>query len=362
MNKIDEDVIEILKAYLKKDYSFNIDNNYNDILKHAEKYCLGQIVGYTLSKEIKQNSFLGAVYQSATRYEKQEDIRKLIINVFEKNNIDFVFIKGSTLGKYYDEPYLRYSGDVDVVVNSDNYNKAHDILIESGFKEYSYTTNELTVELNGVYVDLHCKFTLDNDEVEKQFNSVDFTSSNHELSNEYKYYLVIAHAAKHISINHINLQFLIDLYYVRNLDLNRDTLDDMLIKSNLKTFEQINLNTLDVLFNNSQSSETIDKYIEFLLNYSKAKGLENQALVGQAHKGNKSTNIINRLFPSYEEMQRQNPSLNSKALLPLYYLKRFFDRIKQGQFNRAINEINANMNVDKDKVEETKALLKEIGL
>ena len=78
MKKVDIDTIQIVKGYLKKDHSFNIDSSDDEILKQANRYCLGPIVAYTLSKENRKNKYLNIIYKAVTRYEKQEDIRKLM--------------------------------------------------------------------------------------------------------------------------------------------------------------------------------------------------------------------------------------------------------------------------------------------
>jgi len=59
------------------------------------------------------------------------------IHIFNKNNIEYVYLKGSALllVKPYDTLNDRMIGDIDILVSQKDLSKAHKILIDQGFQE-----------------------------------------------------------------------------------------------------------------------------------------------------------------------------------------------------------------------------------
>ena len=359
MESLQTDIITILKAYINRDYSFNISLKYDDLYRKSTNYSLGPVVGYSLNKssKYKNSTFDNVVYNAAIRYEKQEKCREYISKLLIENGIDFLFLKGATYAKFYDEPYLRISADIDILVSNNDFNKAKDIIINKGkFILFTEAGNEVTLRKNGIDIDLQRTLTNDVEVDEKMFDEVDLSSSNHELSDEYKYILVISHTAKHLRENYIGLQFILDLYYLNQLKLDREFINNKLKIAGLNKFNEINLDMIDVLFNNKKSNDVIDKYIEFLFNLS--ENLENMVLVGNAN----DNYLFRRIFPKYKTMLRLYPKVENKLLLPIYYVKRIFDRISQGRSKKALVEINTNRHIDSNKVKEVKDLYNNIGL
>lgn len=223
MQRTKLDIITILKGYLSHNYDFEISSNFNDILNTANSLNLSPIIGYTLNKtsKYKNNIFDNVMYITAIKYEKQEHYRSIIKELFESHNIEFAYIKGNTLAKYYDEKSLRISSDIDILVNKKDYEYASNLLkTECGFKEYCYAENEQALVKDNIYIDLQNKLTNNDEIIDKIYADIKLDDS-HELSNEHKYLLIVSHAAKHLLENYISLPFLLDLYYVNKLELDR---------------------------------------------------------------------------------------------------------------------------------------------
>ena len=364
MECINKDVFTIIRSYLIKNYDFEVFSNVEDIINLGNKCGLSFILAYTLKKNniYKDNGILDStLFYGVARFEKQNLIRENIKEVLEKNGIGFLFLKGISLAKYYDEEYLRYSSDIDIIVEENNYEKAKDLLIKNSFKLVVYASNELTLSKSGVSIDLHCKYSKYEENIENMFEDVDYSNKNHELSNEHKYLFLIAHLSKHLREVYISTQFLIDLYYVNELDLDREYINNRLQKAKL---DKLNIETLKVVdyLVNDNGNELTKKYCDFLFNVANNKGIENMVLVGSGNK-NRVGYVISRVFPNYTEMIRMYPKLkDNKLLLPYYYVVRIIDRVNQGKGNQAINEFKVSSKVDKDKIEETKKLFEEIGL
>lgn len=58
-------------------------------------------------------------------------------------NNPVVLVKGATTRKIYDEKYSRSSGDIDLLVSPDDCHRINDLLLEFGFKRYTYNESEI---------------------------------------------------------------------------------------------------------------------------------------------------------------------------------------------------------------------------
>ena len=364
MECINKDIFTIIRAYLTKNYDFKVFSSVEDIINLGNKCGLSFILAYTLKKNniYKDNGILDStLFYGVARFEKQDLTRQNIKELLENNGIGFLFLKGISLAKYYDEEYLRYSSDIDIMVEENNYDKAKDLLIKNGYKLIEYASNELTLSKLGVSIDLHCKYSKYEENIESIFEDVDYSNKNHELSNEHKYLFLIAHLSRHLRENYISSQFLIDLYYVNKLDLDREYINNKLYIAKLDRLNKETLKVLDYIVNNNGDKLT-KKYCDFLFNVVNNKGIENMVLVGTGNK-NRVGYVISRAFPNHSEMARMYPKLkDNKLLLPYYYVVRIIDRVNQGKGNQAINEFKVSSKVDKEKIEEIKKLFDEIGL
>lgn len=363
MESINKDILTIIKAYISDNYDFKIDNNVSKILNLGTAYRIGTILAYSLKKNYiyKEEKELDSVLLfNVARVEKLNKVRKHIEKTLENSNINFIFLKGATLAKYYKEDYLRYSNDIDLIVEKESYENARKILIDNGFSLFSSSANESSLVFNNdVVIDLHCMFTQNDEQTEELFKDVVF-DSKHELSEEYKYIFLIYHASKHIRENYLPLQFLLDLYYLSKLDLDKEFVNNILFKMKLDKFNNTNLQLINYLLNGNNESSLMKDYISFLTNMANNKGLDNMVL---ARQGSGIVYVLKRAFPNYEEMCRLYPGVSkSRFLLPYYYVKRIIDRVAQGKTDRTLSEINVSLNMDKEKIIKTKQLFNELGL
>lgn len=80
--------------------------------------------------------------RNLTLFEEIKDIS----NVLNANNINHVFLKGCALlaGNYYEDPSERMIGDIDILVASDQIQKAFQLMTSQGYSKYitfNYTVN-----------------------------------------------------------------------------------------------------------------------------------------------------------------------------------------------------------------------------
>lgn len=79
----------------------------------------------------------------------------LIHELLEKNNISYVFLKGTISASYYPEPAMRFMGDVDFLIHKEDLAKTELLLKENGLKRCpGINANHICYEKGQVY-ELH---------------------------------------------------------------------------------------------------------------------------------------------------------------------------------------------------------------
>lgn len=127
----------------------------------------------------KQQTVYGLVFDGLSRlnekYDKQQVLQGLaicqkiqnmnelvnkemkgIVQIFNQRNIDYLIVKGQTLGVLYPKPELRMPGDIDFLIYSD-YTEVRDIINKSLFVQLPPKIKEWEIEFEhgGVPFELH---------------------------------------------------------------------------------------------------------------------------------------------------------------------------------------------------------------
>ncbi len=107
------------------------------------------------------------VYRTASTHIATNRTIVELETLFHKNDINPVLLKGQGVARNYPEPMLRESGDIDLYVGEEMYDKACALVDSlesvSRLEEESLTDKHYQIKMNGVYVEIHrAAETIDN--------------------------------------------------------------------------------------------------------------------------------------------------------------------------------------------------------
>ena len=182
------------------------------LLKIAEKHDVKHLVAYAL----KKNGLLTAddakveksIFKAAYRYEQLKYELDNLCDVLEKANIPFIPLKGSVIRRYYPEPWMRTSCDIDILIHEDDLEKATSVMIENyGYSFHMKCQHDISFfSPSGVHLELHFAL-IESDRVNESsaiLNSVWNNAIVHkdteywcEMPDDMFYFYHIAHMAKH---------------------------------------------------------------------------------------------------------------------------------------------------------------------
>jgi len=197
---------ELLKKILFEDNTLDNSNFKNISLDHLIKTSTNHLVLPSLYYNIKKkklkkkfpNDFIKySKYIYKNNFKKNKSLIlecKKIASLFNKNNINYCFIKGASLllCNVYQSIGERMIGDIDILVDSSQLIKAHSLLATMGYVsggKYSYISSEFRYydrqinKENDVAIELHRRAI----EIKKHeyLNSSDILANKHSLNNIY---------------------------------------------------------------------------------------------------------------------------------------------------------------------------------
>lgn len=314
-------------------------------------------------------------YKQVCRNENREQEINNICNTLESAGIEFIPLKGSVIKRYYPQPWMRTSCDIDILVRKDDVEKACNVLADSlGYTVGQSSFHDVKLKTpSKINLELH--FDLIEEKVKDNISAVlsdawqytkavDGYKFHKEFTNEFFMLYHIVHMAKHVLIGGCGIRPFIDMWYIRrNFELDREKLDAMLEKSNVVKFWEVSNLLCDVWFENGSHNALTQEMHEFIICGGIFGTTASAAAINQTKGNSKKRQFLRLMFLSTDKMKLIYPNLNKRPwLLPFYHVKRWcrvFSRSKREKVN---DYIGANDYVSQKSVDRVGKLLNDLEL
>jgi len=351
-----------------------------DVIKQASKHDIVHLVALGilnngLADEEMETQLQQIAYRAVYRCEKMNYELKQVCEALEKAEIPFIPLKGSVIRKYYPEPWMRTSCDIDILVHEKSLKTAVSYLVENlKYTEHGQSSHDVSLfSSSGVHLELH--YDLVEEGWANSSNAIlqnvwDYVSPRHEyqywceMSDEMFYFYHIAHMAKHLQQGGCGIRTFIDLWILDNLP----TVDTLKRKGLLKSggllqFAQTASKLAAVWLNNIPSDSVCEKMQSYILGGGVYGTNENRIMVQQQKKGGKIKYALSKIVIPYDTIKFHYPILQKyRWLTPFMQVRRWFKLIFCGHAKRSIRELSYNSNISRSQADEMKIFLDEIGL
>ena len=351
----------------------------------SKKHDMAHVVGRALTRNdiITEENPLYQQYGkeqmlSVYGYENQKHELKNIKRVFNISGVPFVVLKGSTIRKLYPLPELRSSCDIDVLIKREDVNKAKHLL----FSKLRYTEEEraslhdVTLHTQtDVTIELHYSLQEGISPMDEVLNKVwGYTTDvddiygdqnyEKELTGAFALFYLVAHTAYHFVNGGCGIKPFVDLLFMQEkTPYDNDQLDDLLKRSNLKTFYESMVKIAKSWFMCEESDEIVDLAKEYILTGGVYGTTDNAIAVKRAKNISKSGYFWSRIFMPYESLKNLYPVLNKhKWLFPFCQVARWFRALFGGKSKKFAKELKVSANVTQDQTEKLSKLFKNVGL
>lgn len=313
------------------------------------------------------------IFTAVYRYETINYELEQICKTLEEAKIPFIPLKGSVIRKYYPEPWMRTSCDIDILVKEKDADNAAEYLqtqLQYGVDRKGQHDVSMFTASN-VHVELHFKL-LDSD-FKQVKDLIDIWSgdeisllsdSEYQMSKELFLLYHIYHMAKHFVHGGCGLKPFIDLWIIKNkVGFDEEKAQKMLQESGLLAFFERSTDLVNVWFGNKEYNEITQEMEDYILQGGVYGTLKQNLAMSQNKKGGKFRHLMSRIFLSYKDMAVYYPSLKKCPILfPFYQVRRWCRILFCGGRKAAMNEIKVNKNITTEEQERAKKLLEELNL
>lgn len=278
-------------------------------------------------KKIKEK-FDEQIFTAVYRYENINYELERLKEMLEEAKIPFIPLKGSVIRKYYPEPWMRTSCDIDILVHEKDLENAISVLVDKrGATLEEKGSHDVGLILNGVHIELHYSL-IESDIVGKAdiplqnvWNYAQPVRETYQyaLSDEMFYYYHIAHMAKHFIHGGCGIRPFIDLWlYNRVNSDNKDKRHKLLSDGGLSKFAEEVDKLSAIWFDDEEHDATTQEMENFILQGGVYGTLEQHLAMSQNKKGGKFKHLLGRIFLSYKDMSIYYPSLKKCPILFLF--------------------------------------------
>ena len=325
-----------------------------ELIDISQKHDVAHIlaVGLKLNNLVSESNsnptmhIINAIY----RYEQMKYDYDILCKCFQNVGIRFIPLKGAVIRRFYPEPWMRTSCDIDILVSKDDLDRAVTTLIN----DFGYSLNKKEsydislISPNKTHLELHHRLTVNggDSDLERLLESVwNYASTKNESSCLYEmtdemYYLYhIAHMAKHFTAGGCGIKPFIDLWLLKNFN-NENSLkrEELLKKGNLLKFARGVKKTSEIWFGNKEHDVSTQLIENYILNGGTYGICSNAITLNQQKIGSKFKYLLSRIFLPYQSLKRLYPILEKhRCLMPIMQVARWFRTIRNGRFEYSIN-------------------------
>lgn len=294
---------------------------------------------------------------------------EVIKNLFEKNGIYNLFLKGSIIQNRYPDSLLRTMGDIDFLYKPEQHSLLKKMLIENGFDRFQEgRKNDIYRNNRNVILEAHRQLVPSESSFfswcervwERAVQSSDMKYS-YEMKIEDEIIYSIIHMAIHFLEGGAGVRFLCDLYVYKKMECDWTYVRKELESLKLLVFFEKMSDLVDKWFSlEGIVDHSYDKIIEYIVNGGVFGRYENATAL-HTEKGG-ANYLKSNWFPSYKEMCSLYPWLDGKPiLLPFAWIKRGFVAVfvKKRSVKKSIQVYQS---ADKEKSKRIRELYEEYGL
>lgn len=368
---------EVCGKEIDKSQYILTDEELTKLYKLSKSHDLAHLVGDALIKngligdgEIKakfQKQIMLAVY----RYEKINYELGRLRKVLNESKIPFIPLKGSVLRRYYHEPWMRTSCDIDVLVHEEEVDDVAQIIVDRlGYTYEKKNYHDISlVSDGGVHLELHHSIKENEPNIDLLLSdcwdyATAFDGYEYEFTNEFFCFHQFAHMSYHFLHGGCGVRPFLDINLLEEkLDFRRDKLDEMLVKTGIKKFCDAAKSLSEVWFGNGEHTDVTRRMEQFVLSGGVYGTKKNSMAVCQQKEKGRLGYIINRIWLPYELLCITYPRLKGRKYLQLFYeIKRWFRIFNPEARKHKKNELDIIKGLDAEQKAEVNQMLSELGL
>lgn len=345
--------------------------------KHSISVIVGDVLGKSkmIEKTPNVKKLINESFMSVYRYEQSQTEIKKITHVLTELKIPYILLKGPRVRKYYPEPWLRTSCDIDILIHEEDLDLAINGLVEKcSYKKQERNYHDVPlVSPNNILLELHFNIKEDMDNLDKVLIKVwDYSSPvgkdnclEYEQSNEFFFFHLLAHTAYHFQHGGCGIRSILDLYLIHHqMPYNDEKLKILCREAKIETFYEYVIQLSEVWFGESSHTPVTSAMEEYILHGGTYGTKDNSIAMDQTRQnGGHARYIRGRIFMPYKALKMKYPILKKhKYLTPVYQVVRWEKMLSSGKFKKYIAELHLSKHINQEQLDSAEKLLEALKL
>lgn len=323
--------------------------------------------GENLLPDDIKNRMLKTTYD----YVQRKDSLSQISQVFEKNQIPYIPLKGAVLRDLYPQPCMRTSSDIDVLIHEEDLNKATAALQENtGFRCFRKAHHDVHFKNERIHLELHFSLLSNNEKMDSvlkdawQYAERVDNSFYYSFSPEYSVFYIVAHAAGHfIREGGIGIRPLLDLWILRTkTKFDENKVQVLCEEAGILGYYKMCTSLISVWFDNTNHSDATKEFEDLVLQGGVFASKHSQ-IVARGRMSTGARYMFKRVIRSKKDIKAMFPICNRHpGLVPLYQVVRWTHLLNSKKRAETRAEIQEVRMMDPNEVEKYDKLMKLMGL
>lgn len=337
----------------------------------AQLVAAGLLNSGIIENSPQKGLYLNEIYSAVYSQEKMSETFREIYAAFDREKIVYIPLKGAVVRDLYPEPWMRVSGDVDILVKKkDRQSAISTILKLDGYELKKESTYDVSfVSPNGTLVELHHKLFA-NKKLAKKMPDIWATAKpdgdsgfRYRLDDDIFCYYHFLHMAKHFENGGCGIRPFIDLRLIeQSYNLNSKKFENLLEKNGLAVFSCYIRRLCAVWFDGYEHDEKTLQMEKYILDGG-IFGTEKTKIISQQQRtGGKRQYFLSKIFVPYSSLRYLYPALKKYPFLfPFYEVHRWFSFLL-GKRKKFRKKYAAQFDSVLSKQPENYSLFKDLGL
>lgn len=319
------------------------------------------------------SKYLKNIYHVLMRHEHMNYELNQIRELFEKEKIPYVPLKGSVIKKLYPEEWMRTSCDIDILVPLGELERAKKILMEQkGYVLGQYKYHDISLYApSGILLELHFKILENQKNMDRTLEKVweyvrpvkeqDYCQS---MIPEYLLFHSYAHMLYHFLNGGCGVRFVVDIWLMEHkMSYDERTFQKLCKESKIGTFVQY-VRKLSRVWFEEEEHDTVTRRMEsYIMTGGVFGNNETKVTARKTRMKGKYTYLFKRIFIPYGEFLSSYPKLEKYPFLyPYYTVHRWFKMFNKQTARDAIQEIKISNAVRQEDVDELEYLFRELKI
>lgn len=346
----------------------------------ADHHDLTHLVGQAASRlDLPESDALAKckkrAMQAFLRYTQQNYDYEQVCKTLEGGKIPFIPLKGSVLRKYYPEPWLRTSCDMDILVRPEDLDRASALLQEKlNYRYQGRTSHDLCLySPGGVNLELHyCvieDFVSQSAErilsgIWEDAKPVPNSAYHMEISDALFYYYHMAHMAKHFVNGGCGIRAFLDVWILNDrMHYDKSARQALLERGQLLTFGKAAEKLSRIWFSGEAPDQLTEHMQRYIFEGGTYGSLQNRVSINQSKQGGRLKYALSKIFLPYDILKHTYPVLQKHRILtPVYQVVRWCRLLFCGGVKRSVRELRVNAAVSHEEEMTAEKLLKYLEL